>query len=195
MHIENQFPIVCLGNYIDVVHGYAFDGDGITDSENDPVLVTPGNFEIGGGFKSDNKKHYHGDYPPEYLLKPGDLIVTMTDLSVSGDTLGYSALVPDDGNIYLHNQRIGKIVLKSEKMDKVFLYFLLRTKEYQHYIVSTSTGTAIHHTSPSSIKTFKFKLLPIDQQRKIASILYSLERLSIEIAKINDNLGGVCFAS
>ena len=55
--------LVSLGDFIDIIHGYAFDGEGITDSVSDPVLVTPGNFMIGGGFKSDKSKHYHGPYP------------------------------------------------------------------------------------------------------------------------------------
>ena len=129
--------------------------------------------------------------PDNYVLHEGDLIVTMTDLSVSGDTLGYSALVPG-GDIYLHNQRIGKVIIKSDQIDKMYLYYLLRTRDYQQYIVATSTGTAIHHTSPSTIKSYKFKLIPIDSQRKIASILFNLEALMNYNQLINDNLMRTC---
>jgi type I restriction enzyme S subunit len=49
----------------------------------------------------------------EFVLYEGDLIVTMTDLSKQTDTLGYPAFVPtaSDGRRYLHNQRLGKVVL------------------------------------------------------------------------------------
>ena len=40
-----------LGDYIRIKHGFAFKGDFITTEDNGVVLVTPGNFEIGGGFK------------------------------------------------------------------------------------------------------------------------------------------------
>ena len=85
-----------LGDYISIKHGYAFKGEGITTVDNGIVLVTPGNFDIGGGFKEGKCKFFSGDYPSEYVLSPGDLIVTMTDLSKDMDTLGYSALVPKE---------------------------------------------------------------------------------------------------
>lgn len=78
-----------LGDYIRIKHGFAFKGEYITAENNGVVLVTPGNFEIGGGFKEDKCKFFNGDYPKEYVLSPYDLIVTMTDLSKQGDTLGY----------------------------------------------------------------------------------------------------------
>ena len=40
-----------LGDIIDIKHGYAFDGEHIVSDDNGIVLVTPGNFKIGGGFK------------------------------------------------------------------------------------------------------------------------------------------------
>ena len=189
------FNKVRLGDYIEIKHGFAFDGDGITDSSvGNPILVTPGNFNIGGGFKADKCKYYSGNYPEQYALCAGDIIVTMTDLSVSGDTLGYSAIVPS-GSIYLHNQRIGKVIIKNNSVDPGYLYYLLRTKEYHHYVVSTSSGTAIHHTSPDRIMDYQFNIPDLHSQKCIASILNSIE-LKISINKeINDNLGGTFFAS
>ncbi|MCT8778519.1 restriction endonuclease subunit S, partial [Glaesserella parasuis] len=99
-----------LGDFINVKHGFAFKGEFITTKVNNNCLVTPGNFAIGGGFKSDKFKFYTGEIPREYILEENDLIVTMTDLSKEADTLGYSALVPKiENKIMLHNQRIGLI--------------------------------------------------------------------------------------
>lgn len=122
-----QWIKTSIGEIADIKHGWAFPGSGISEEVSDNVLVTPGSFKIGGGFKKDNKKFFNGDYPHEYLLHPDDLIVTMTDLSKNTDTLGFSALVPDDGKKYLHNQRIGLVQLKSNVIDKKYLYWLLRT--------------------------------------------------------------------
>lgn len=113
-----------LGDYIRIKHGFAFKGEYITAENNGVVLVTPGNFEIGGGFKEDKCKFFNGDYPKEYVLSPYDLIVTMTDLSKQGDTLGYSALVPKTNRVYLHNQRIGLVDVYNPKADKMFIYWL-----------------------------------------------------------------------
>lgn len=149
-----------LGDFISVKHGFAFKGESISSEPTNYKLVTPGNFKIGGGFKSERFKYYtKDDFPKEYIFKVDDLIVTMTDLSVDGDTLGYSALIPENykDEKYLHNQRVGKVEFKKE-VSKFFLYYLMKTEDYQWFILSGASGTSIRHTSPSSICSYNFKL-------------------------------------
>lgn len=165
-----------LADLIDIKHGFAFPGVGITDQPNSNLLVTPGNFNIGGGFKSSKFKYYNGEFPLEYKLHPGDVVVTMTDLSQETDTLGYSACIPNIREVnYLHNQRIGLVTLNSDKAVLQYIYWLLRTQEYQSYIVSTASGTSIMHTSPSRIKDYVFLLPSFSEQQSIAEVLSSLD--------------------
>lgn len=183
-----QWIKTSIGEIADIKHGWAFPGSGISEEVSDNVLVTPGSFKIGGGFKKDNKKFFNGDYPHEYLLHPDDLIVTMTDLSKNTDTLGFSALVPDDGKKYLHNQRIGLVQLKSNVIDKKYLYWLLRTYHYQRFIAGSASGTTVKHTSPTLIKKYCFLMPPLEKQKKIVGVLSSLDN-KIELnAQINHNL-------
>ncbi len=174
--MSDKWERVRLGDYIKVKHGFAFKGEFIDTKINNNILVTPGNFNIGGGFKSDKFKYYFGEIPKEYILKPNDVIVTMTDLSKAGDTLGYSALVPNnDKKLYLHNQRIGLIQFKNENIYKLFLYWRLRNYDYQKSIVASATGTTVKHTSPTKIENFVLNLPPLETQEKIANILSSLD--------------------
>lgn len=162
-----------LGKHISIKHGYAFDGEYFVEEDNGVVLLTPGNFAIGGGFQ-EGKKYYDGPYPDEYVLSPGDLVVTMTDLSKTIDTLGYAALIPDDGRVYLHNQRIGLVEFKDDELDKVYLSYLLRTYHYQRTIAGSSTGSTVHHTSPAKIEAYPVELPSAFIQKRIASILSAL---------------------
>ena len=140
-----------LGSLIKVKHGYAFGGDQITAEEQEKILVTPGNFCIGGGFKSAKYKYFRGDHPDAYVLNEGDIVVTMTDLSKEGDTLGYGAKIPVlKGKIFLHNQRIGLVEFKKTDVSRDFLYWVLRTPEYQGYVLGAATGTSVRHTSPTT---------------------------------------------
>jgi len=165
-----------LGDFIKVKHGYAFKGKSITDEETDAILVTPGNFKIGGGFKSSKFKYFNSDYPEDYILSEGDVVVTMTDLSKESDTLGYSAKIPSiKGKVLLHNQRIGLVEFIDNDVSRDYLYWLMRTAEYQWYCVSSASGTSIMHTSPSRIEDYDFKLPPPSEQRAIASVLSSLD--------------------
>lgn len=173
----SEWKEVTLGSMLDIKHGYAFPGEGITTEETDHILVTPGNFEIGGGFKASKFKYFQGDIPQEYVLSEGDLIVTMTDLSRDGDTLGYSALVPKiDGKNFLHNQRIGLVSVKDDEVSDAFLHWLMRSRKYRFYVLGSATGSTVRHTSPDRIKRIEIEI-PSDRQEQetIADILSSLD--------------------
>lgn len=175
-----------------IKHGFAFKGkDILKDYSTKYVLVTPGNFNMGGGFKKDKCKYFseNGNLPKDYILRENDLIVTMTDLSVKSDTLGYSALIPKDNNIYLHNQRIGLVHdIDESKVLKDYLYWFMRTKKYQQEVVASQSGTAIHHTSPDRILNIGIDLPSIDNQRKIVKILSDVEHKIKNNNDTNNNL-------
>lgn len=178
-----------LRDYIKVKHGFAFKGDHITTIDNGIVLVTPGNFSIGGGFKEEKCKFFDGEYPTDYVLKPGDLIVTMTDLSKAIDALGYSALVPKSKRIYLHNQRIGLVkIIDEERLDKNYLYWFMRTAYYQKTIAATSSGSTVHHTSPDRIMDVEIELPDLEKQRAVATFMGNIESKINTNKQINKNL-------
>nr|WP_247709809.1 restriction endonuclease subunit S [Morganella morganii] len=131
---------------------------------------------MGGGFKSSKFKYYSGEtYPEQYRFNGGELIVTMTDLSKETDTLGYAALVPNDNNIYLHNQRVGLVQILNNDLDKMYLYWKMRTREYQEFIANSASGTSVMHTSPKKICEYEFLLPTKLEQKAIASVLSSLD--------------------
>jgi len=166
-----------LGDLVDIKHGFAFKSSNFSDEPTNDILLTPGNFAIGGGFKYDKLKYYDGDVPEEYILNPGDLLVTMTDLSKQADTLGFPAIVPETHEMrYLHNQRLGLVEIRQGiQVDKVYLFYLLCSREYRHEVIAGATGTTVKHTAPKRIAAFKFLLPPYDEQRAIAHILGSLD--------------------
>lgn len=179
--IPKGWEISPLSQIIEVKHGYAFKGEFFSDSETDNILVTPGNFKIGGGFNYGKFKFYEGDFPKDYLLNFEDLIVTMTDLSKEGDTLGYPALVPKiRGKKLLHNQRIGKVIFKENPEMKIFLYMLMRTVNYRSFVLSGASGTTVRHTSPSRICEFKSVMPPYEILESFREVIAPLFRTEAE---------------
>ena len=167
-----------LEEQIDIRHGFAFQGEFFREDPPGDILLTPGNFAIGGGFKANKLKYYQGPVPEEFVLNQGDLLITMTDLSKAADTLGFPLLVPspNDGNRYLHNQRLGKVLIKKgAPLEKRFLYYLLCSREYRNEVVASATGTTVKHTSPTRIGKFRFRLPPPGEQHAIADILGTLD--------------------
>ncbi len=166
---DNGVPIgwkrLELRNIIDVTHGYAFKGEYFAEEPTSRVLTTPGNFKVGGGIKLNKLKFYSEEGPLDssYALAPMDLILTMTDLSQEGDTLGFPAFVPRlNGLTFLHNQRLGKVIPRGQSFPKYFLYCLFCDERYRHHVVGAATGTSVKHTSPKRILSHTATLPPID---------------------------------
>lgn len=179
----NEWKKYRIGDILDVKHGFAFKGEFFSSIPTENILLTPGNFHIGGGFKDEKFKYYLGVVPDEYVLSEGDIIVTMTDLSKDGDTIGYPAKVPfKQGSNFLHNQRLGLLIFKSTDVSKDFIYWALRTNQYHLFIANSVTGTTVKHTSPSRIKEYEFYAPEIIIQNKIATSLNSIDE------KIENNL-------
>ena len=178
-----------LGDIFNVKHGFAFKGEFFTDETTKTILVTPGNFSTNGGFQNPKPKYYNGPVPQDYILSPGQIVVTMTDLSKQADTLGYAAVVPNDDDIWLHNQRVGLLEFKDDvQSDSLFIQYLLRKHEYRAWVVGSATGTTVKHTSPGRIMSYRCKLPPLPEQKAIAHILGSLDD-KIELnRKMNETL-------
>ena len=174
---SNDWIPAKLGDLIEIRHGFAFGGEYFRDDPPGDVLLTPGNFAVGGGFKDDKFKYYVGPVPENFVLGEGDLLVTMTDLSKAADTLGYPALVPSPNDFrFLHNQRLGRVLIRpSSPIRKDFLYYLFHSRPYRNEVLASATGTTVKHTSPERIRAFKFMLPPLDEQRAIAHTLRVLD--------------------
>ncbi len=173
---SEDWAISQLSDFISIKHGFAFDGRYFSEMESNLCLITPGNFLIGGGFKTEKFVYYKGTVPNNYILSDDDLIVTMTDLSKDSDTLGCPALIPKkDGKIFLHNQRIGLISFEENGLNKGFLFYLLQTNFYHKYIVLSATGTTVKHTSPDKIKSFSCHIPEYEEQVKIGQFFEKID--------------------
>ena len=173
-----HWPTVRLGNLLEIKHGFAFKGAHFSN-EGEYVLLTPGNFREEGGLKlkGEKEKYYIGEFPREFLLSQGDLLVAMTDLTQNAPILGSPAFIPEDGR-FLHNQRLGKIInLKTDKIAPSFLFYLLNTAPVRGQIKGSASGATVRHTSPSRIYDVSVELPPLPIQRRIADILSAYDEL------------------
>ncbi len=168
-----------LGKVMDVKHGFAFKGDFFRDS-GELVLLTPGNCHEAGGLKlkGEREKYYVGEFPDEYLLSAGDMLVVMTDLINTAPILGGSFLIPEN-NKYLHNQRLGLVRITDDSLiDKMFLYYLLNTHSYRAQVRGSASGATVRHTSPERIRACTVRVpCDIRTQQQIGEILREYDEL------------------
>ncbi|MEH2405414.1 restriction endonuclease subunit S [Nostoc sp.] len=188
--IPEGWEVTNLGKILDIKHGYAFKGEYFSKKQTNNILLTPGNFSIGGGFKEDKLKYYDGLIPNEFILNFGDLIITMTDLSKVGDTLGYPAFVPPSKKLqFLHNQRIGKIIINfKQSIGANLLYYIFCSDLYRNHVLATATGSTVKHTAPDRIKAFKIALPPKYICQQFETITKIFQQKIICLKQKNSNL-------
>jgi type I restriction enzyme S subunit len=163
-----------LGRHFNIKHGFAFDGDHFRPS-GEYTLLTPGHFSEEGGFRNQGAKtkYFVGEFDPQYLLRPGDLLVAMTEQKAG--LLGSAAFIPDTGK-FLHNQRLGLIIdLDERSLDRRYLYHLMNCESVREEIARTSTGSKVKHTSPSRIGAVVAPFPPIEEQRAIAATFDAID--------------------
>jgi type I restriction enzyme, S subunit len=167
-----------LGELINVKHGYAFKSEFFA-AEGEGVVLTPGNFPIGGGLRlrPGKDRYYTGQYPAEFELTPGDLLIVMTDLTQNAPILGSPAFVPSQP-IMLHNQRLGLVTRRhGVDLDNRFLYYLLLSDASRSQLRATATGTTVRHTAPERIYRVVVEIPPLPVQRGIGAFLGAMDDL------------------
>lgn len=139
---------------------------------------------IKDGFIVDNDPTKKSSYE-EYVKYSSPLNETSILYSIDG-TIGNVALYRGEkcilgkGACYLNPNPL--------KLDKMYLYYELQSPYFKSYIDKMSTGSTIKHISLKTMRNYEMMLPSIAEQRRIASILSSLDD-KIEVnRRINENL-------
>ncbi|MGE6660350.1 restriction endonuclease subunit S [Pseudomonas sp. NPDC077408] len=158
-----------VSDLISIKHGYAFSSAYFSESASPYVLTTPGSLFEAGGFRDrgDRTKYYCGPVDQEFALHAGDLIVAMTEQAAG--LLGSTAFVPNDGKIYLHNQRLGKLIFDSGTVSSGYIFHYFNGVYLRSCVADSSTGMKVKHTSPGKIGAVFFPLPPLAEQHRIVA--------------------------
>jgi len=106
-----------------------------------PVLLGLASIASDGGFRRGSFKTYGGESPEKITLGPGDLYVSLKDVTQSGDLLGSVARVPPDIPAGRLTQDTVKLEFRGKPISMDYIYWLLRTPVYREYCRARGTGT------------------------------------------------------
>jgi type I restriction enzyme S subunit len=106
-----------------------------------PVLLGLATIQRNGGFRTDSLQTYGGDSPEKLLVQPGEMYLSLKDVTQSADLLGAVARLPRDHPPGRLTQDTVKLEPKTPDVPLDYLYWLLRTPQYRSYCRSHATGT------------------------------------------------------
>lgn len=161
-----------LGNLFTIFNGYAFSS---TDSSHEGIpwvkIADVGIQEM----KKDNlsflPKSFIDDYSKFRLIK-GDVVVALTRPILNGKLK--IAVIDDQFNNSLLNQRVGKILSKNDTM---FCYFVLQLDLNVKLIENNIAGSDPPNLSPQEIKSILVSFPSLEEQQKIATFLSSIDNV------------------
>jgi type I restriction enzyme S subunit len=174
-----------LGEYFELQRGATYKSAMLGQAG--PVLLGLGSIARNGGFKGDNLKTYGGPCDPRHLLTPGDIYVSLKDVTQSADLLGAVARVPSYIPLGRLTQDTVKLVFKQEDAPRKYLYWLLQTPQYREYCRAHSTGTT--NLGLARDDFLNFEVPPLTRERQwIVDLVQTIED-KIELnRRINETL-------
>lgn len=152
--------------------GYAFKGDGYTDTGSLRVIrgmnVTIKDVRWG----TDAKYWEHGTSGLEkYFLKESDIVIGM-----DGSRIGENrAMVKAHDLPSILAQRVARVRCIPGVSDQTYLWQVIASENFVAFIKSIFTGTSIPHISQGQLGSYELRLPPLPEQRAIASVLSSLD--------------------
>ena len=149
-----------LTDICDIQYGYAFDSKCFTEDSSYPQLV-----RIRDVKKGYSETYYSGDYPEEYILSEGDLLVGMD---------GEFNIARWKCSGALLNQRVCKMTAKVGTNEE---YLRFAMSKLLKEIEQRTAFVTVKHLSAKELNKLELDVPELSKQDKIADILSRLERV------------------
>ena len=177
-----------LGELLDVTRGASLAGEYYA-TEGEYIRLTCGNFDYNNNcFKENTTKdnlYYNGPIKTGFIMKKGDIITPLTEQAIG--LLGSTAIIPESDK-YIQSQDIAKISCNEKLLYPNYAFYLISSNIVKNQLSVAAQQTKIRHTSPDKIKDCTVWIPDLTTQRKIASILSTIDRKIALNRSINRNL-------
>lgn len=177
--IKEHSNLIKLGEVVQIIRGVSYSSEEI-DCEDGNDLINLKNIQAFGGFRLDGTKKYNGKYKKEQIVKTGDLIMGVTDMTQDRRTVGSVALIPITQNTSVISADLIKI---QSNLDSVFLYSMFRYGNISKYISQFANGANVLHLRPQAILNIKV-FLP--EEKKIMDFAQKVKPILDEINILNE---------
>ena len=162
-----------LADICDIQYGYAFDSKCFTEDSSYPQLVRIRDVKRGY-----SETYYSGNYPEEYILSEGDLLIGMD---------GEFNIARWKCSGALLNQRVCKLTTKVGTNEEYLRFAMLKSLKE---IEQRTAFVTVKHLSAKELNKLELDVPELTKQDKIADTLSRLERViearKEELEKLDD---------
>lgn len=180
---------VLFGEVAEIIKGISYRSADYSNSENGIAFVNLKSVARGGGYNADGIKYYAGQIKSSQYVEPGDILIANTDLTQNREIIGSPIIMPNIGRNACFSLDLSKIIVTdTEVIDSRYLFYYLKSPIAREYMLAHSNGSTVMHLSVKAVPNMELNLPSLDQQKKIANILSSLDE-KIELnRRMNETL-------
>ncbi|WP_288479396.1 restriction endonuclease subunit S [uncultured Clostridium sp.] len=176
---ENKFE-----NYFDHLGGIALEK--YTNEVSEYKFISIGNYSVTRKYFDNGKRIELNEKTKEKLLDKDNLVMVLNDKTSSGEILGTAILI-DENNKYIYNQRSERLICK-ENITPKFAWFKINSKSFRKKIINLAQGGTQIYVNFSNVKKLIFELPCIEEQTKIANFLSNIDNIIEEEKKKLEDL-------
>ena len=180
-----------LSSFVSLVRGTTYKGELV--GQPGPLLLGLASIQPDGGFRRGSFKTYGGASPSKITLGPGDVYVSLKDVTQSGDLLGSVARVPSNIPAGRLTQDTVKLKFDGKPISQEYVYWLLRTPEYRAYCRSHATGTTTLGLARDDFLDFPVAV-PGEQTLSLVELLEALDDRITLLRETNATLESIAQA-
>ncbi|MFH1096983.1 MAG: restriction endonuclease subunit S [Candidatus Desantisbacteria bacterium] len=114
----------------------------------------------------------------KYILKEGDFLFAR-----SGATAGKTFLYKEKHGRALYAGYLIKFTVKQDLLNSSFLNFILKSDNYQDWVLGMRSGTAQPNINAQQYSSFEIPVLPLSEQQKIVSEIEKIEEKINQLEK------------
>ena len=186
--IPEECEITRLKFFTSLFGGYAFKSNDFSDSG--IQLIRIGNLYKNRLALERKPVYLPKDYSeiyPQYLLRKGDIIISMTG-TVNKEDYGYTVQIGST-KPFLMNQRVGKFRVDETKINKKYFKYVLESRIFLDSLYSIPSGTKQANLSPENILNIKIYVFHLSKQQEIVDYLdEKTHQIDKTIQKIQENI-------
>lgn len=185
--IPQGWEVRKLGDAADVFRGRSYRSIDLVDQGGLPFLNLKC-IDRDGGFRRSGLKRYSGGYKDIHLVRKGDIIMAVTDMTQERRIVARVALVPTmDNEFGVFSMDLVRIQPKAT-FPKEFLYAFLRYSSFADEVKQHANGANVLHLSPDRITDYQFAVPPSDLMGRFQSFITPLVEEIDTLSNRIDNL-------
>jgi len=158
--VPKGWKVVSVSHVAKIIKGRSYKSPELAPSST--ALVTLKSIERGGGYRPDGLKSFTGEYKPDQVVKPGEMVVACTDVTQAAEVIGRPAIVRNNPNF---DTLVGSLDLaivrpKVSYIGIPFIYLLFLGDDFQNHIYGHTNGTTVLHLDKNGISSYEFVCPP-----------------------------------